>query len=375
MSDVIELTQQLIAQASVTPNDNSCQTILSARLAKLGFTIEHLPFNNVSNLWARHGTQSPLFVFVGHTDVVPPGPTAQWTSPPFIPEVRNGYLYGRGAADMKGSLAAMLVACENFINTHPAYQGSIAWLITSDEEGPSIDGTARVVEVLKNRQQQIDWCLVGEPSSDKQFGDTIKIGRRGSLSAKLIIHGKQGHIAYPQHAVNPIHAASAMLAELVQTTWDQGNAFFQPTSFQISNIHAGTGVGNVIPGELEIHFNFRYAPVTSAEQLQQRVHTLLEKHALQFTLDWQHSGQPFITERGPLVTACCNAIETTLGVTPQLSTSGGTSDGRFIAPTGAQIVEFGPTNSTIHQIDECVAVNELIKLSEIYQRLLEQLFS
>jgi succinyl-diaminopimelate desuccinylase len=371
---IIELAKQLIARSSVTPDDAGCQQILSERLRSIGFSIEHMPFGHVNNLWARHGTEGPLLVFVGHTDVVPTGPLDQWQSPPFQPEIRDGFLYGRGAADMKGSLAAMLIACENFVAAHPKHRGSIAWLITSDEEGPSIDGTAKVAEELKKRGEKIDWCLVGEPSSDKQLGDILKIGRRGTLSAKLIIHGKQGHIAYPHLADNPIHRATPFLNELIQTSWDDGNDFFQPTSLQISNIHAGTGAGNVIPGDLEVRFNFRYSPEITAQVLQQRVEALLHKYDVKFTIDWQHSGLSFLTQRGELVDACCQAIQNINNVTPTLSTNGGTSDGRFIAPLGAQVVELGPCNHTIHQINERVAVNELIQLVDIYQRVLEKLF-
>lgn len=373
MPAVIELTKQLIACPSVTPDDAGCQTILAERLEKIGFCVEHLPFGDVKNFWAQHGAEAPLLLLVGHTDVVPTGPVELWHSPPFTPEIRDGYLYGRGAADMKGSVAAMLIACENFINKHPHHHGTIAWLITSDEEGSSIDGTAKVVEVLKQRQQKIDWCLVGEPSSDQQLGDILKIGRRGTLSGNLTIHGKQGHVAYPHLADNPIHKSAAMLTELVSTTWDQGNEFFQPTSLQISNIHAGTGAGNVIPGDLQILFNFRYSPEITAEVLKQKIVDLLQKHDLKFTLTWQHSGLPFLTQKGKLVEACCQAIHSINGVTPALTTNGGTSDGRFIAPLGAQVVELGPCNHTIHQINERVSVDELIKLVEIYEKVLEKL--
>lgn len=373
---LIELAQQLMARPSITPNDAGCQEILSQRLQQLGFTIEHLPCGEVNNFWARRGTVAPLFVFAGHTDVVPPGPLEQWHSPPFQPEIRNGYLYGRGAADMKGSLAAMLIACENFIAAHPQHSGSIAWLITSDEEGPTnTNGTVKVIDHLQARNEHITWCLVGEASCVQQMGDTLKIGRRGTLSGKLIIHGKQGHIAYPQLADNPIHRIANFLTEIIATPWDKGNEFFPPTSFQISNIHAGTGAGNVIPGHLELKFNFRYSPEVTAEILQQSVENLLKKHHLSYDIQWQHSGNPFLTHKGELVNACIKVIEEITSITPTLSTDGGTSDGRFIAPTGAQVVELGPRNNTIHQINECVAIAELESLVEIYQKTLELLLT
>ncbi len=374
MSNVIELAQELISCPSITPEDAGCQAILTKRLAQARFTIEQHPFGAVKNFWARHGTAAPLLVFIGHTDVVPTGPLEKWSSPPFQPEIRNGYLYGRGSADMKGSIAAMLIACETFVAKRPKHSGSIAWLITSDEEGPSVDGTAKVVEVLKQRGEKIDWCVVGEPSCEAYFGDIVKVGRRGSLSGKLIVHGKQGHIAYPDLAVNPIHKASPLIEDLVQTYWDNGNEFFPPTSFQISNIHAGTGAGNVIPGDLEIQFNFRYSPANTAQTLQSRVEKLLQKYRLQYTITWHHSAQPFLTTQGILIDKLKKIIHTETGATPQLTTHGGTSDGRFIAPLGAQIVEFGPRNNTIHQIDECVAVEDLERLAKVYRQLLEELF-
>jgi succinyl-diaminopimelate desuccinylase len=375
MQPVIELAKQLIALPSITPDDAGCQTILAQRLQALGFSVEHLPFGKVKNIWARHGNAAPLLVFIGHTDVVPTGLIDQWQSHPFKPEIRDGFLYGRGSADMKGSIAAMLIACENFIAKHPQHRGAIAWLITSDEEGPSVDGTAKVAELLKQRGEKIDWCLVGEPSSAKQLGDSLKIGRRGTLSATLIIHGKQGHIAYPQLADNPIHKILPMLNELINTQWDAGYEFFQPTSLQISNIHAGTGAGNVIPGALETQFNFRYSPAVTAEQLQQRVTDLLKKYNLLFDIQWRHSGLPFLTTRGELVDACCAVIKDICNITPVLSTIGGTSDGRFIAPLGAQVVELGPCNHTIHHVNECVAVDELINLVTIYEKILEKLLT
>lgn len=371
MSHVIELAQQLISCPSITPDDAGCQDILSQRLAGIGFNIEQYLFGNVKNFWARRGQNAPLLLFVGHTDVVPTGAIEKWSSPPFQPEIRNGYLYGRGAADMKGSLAAMLMACENFVAKNPQHTGSIAWLITSDEEGPSIDGTAKVVEVLKQRGEKIDWCIVGEPSCEQQFGDIVKIGRRGSLSGHLVIQGKQGHVAYPHLANNPIHQAMAALAELVQQQWDKGNDFFPATSLQISNIHAGTGAGNVIPGELDVHFNFRYSPEVTAKDLQQGVERLLQKHQLPFTLTWNHSAQPFLSKKGSLMEKCTQVIQSVTGVKPKFTTHGGTSDGRFIFPLGAQIIEFGPRNNTIHQIDECVAIEDLELLVKVYEGILE----
>lgn len=375
MQTVLELTKALVSLPSITPNDASCQSLLSNRLEAIGFTTETLVFNDVTNLWAKRGKEQPLLVFVGHTDVVPPGPLDKWQSDPFKPEIRDGYLFGRGAADMKGSLAAMLVACERFITKHPEHRGSIAWLITSDEEGPSVNGTARVVETLKTRGEKIEWCLVGEPSSNKQLGDIIKIGRRGSLSGDLTILGKQGHIAYPHLAENPIHKALPALAQLTAIEWDKGNAFFPPTSLQISNINSGTGATNVIPGELKLQFNFRYSTEVTTEKLQQTVKHVLDTFSLNYTLDWHHSGLPFLTQTGELVTAATEAIEQLMQITPTLSTSGGTSDGRFIAPLGAQVVELGPCNATIHQVNECVAVDDLEKLALIYQLILEKLLA
>ena len=334
-----------------------------------------MPFGEVSNLWARRGEAAPLLVFAGHTDVVPPGPLEQWQSPPFAPEIRDGYLYGRGAADMKGSLAAMVTACEGFVARHPRHRGSIAFLLTSDEEGPSIDGTVKVVDRLQARGEKIDWCIVGEPTSSQQVGDVVKNGRRGSLNGRLLVHGVQGHVAYPHLADNPIHRASPALAELCAVTWDHGNAHFPPTSFQISNIHAGTGADNVIPGELEVVFNLRYSTELNQAVIQQRVEDILQRHGLRYSLQWKLSGQPFLTEAGELVEAVRTAIRDVDGVETQLSTSGGTSDGRFIAPTGAQVVELGPVNATIHKLNECVAVADLERLSAQYRRTLERLLT
>lgn len=374
MLSLIKLVQQLVARSSVTPEDKGCQLILSQHLKRLGFAIEHLPFAEVNNFWAKRGKESPLFVFIGHTDVVPAGPLDKWDSPPFVPTIHNGQLYGRGSADMKGSLAAMLVACEKFINEFPNYSGSIAWLITSDEEGPSINGTAKLAEVLNNRNEKIDYCLVGEPTCEEKLGDTLKVGRRGSLSAHLIIKGKQGHIAYPQLAENPIHCFNPSLSELLNTNWDEGIAYpnFQPTSLQFSNIHGGTGAGNVIPDNIEVKFNFRYSPATTAKKLEAIVENILKKHHLKYQISWQHGGLPFLSPSGQLRLACLGAIKKLTGITPTVSTTGGTSDARFMAPLGAEIVEFGPCNRTIHQINECVSIDDLEKLALIYEEILKK---
>ena len=375
MSDTLELAIELINRASVTPEDAGCQQLMRERLEAIGFRCDDLPFAEVSNFWARHGDAAPLLVFAGHTDVVPTGPLEHWQSDPFQAEIRDGMLYGRGAADMKGSLAAMVTACEAFVTEHPDHTGSIGFLITSDEEGPSINGTVRVVEQLVKRGEKIDLCLVGEPSSSRQLGDAIKNGRRGSLNGRLTVRGKQGHVAYPQLASNPIHLAAPVLTELATIEWDQGNAHFPPTSFQISNIQAGTGAENVIPGELEVMFNLRYSTELNEQMIRQRIHTVLDNHALDYTLDWRLSGEPFLTPAGELVDAARAAIQEVSRIDTELSTSGGTSDGRFIAPTGAQVLELGPVNATIHQIDECVAVDALDQLAKIYQRVLEKLLT
>ncbi len=375
MSDTLELLKELIARPSLTPNDAGCQQAIAARLAPLGFHIEHLRFGDVDNLWARRGKQGPLFVFAGHTDVVPTGPLDQWHSDPFTPTLRDGYLYGRGAADMKGGIAAMVTAVERFLAEYANHQGSIAFLITSDEEGPSIDGTVKVVEHLEARREKMDWCLIGEPTCVKTVGDTIKNGRRGSLSGKLVVHGTQGHVAYPHLAANPVHLFSLALAELCAQQWDQGNEFFPPTTFQISNLHAGTGADNVIPGDLDVLFNFRFSTEVTPEQLKARVETLLRKHNLKFELDWRLSGQPFLTPKGVLVDAAQKAIKEIAGIETELSTSGGTSDGRFIAPTGAEVLEVGVVNASIHKLNECVKTDELDMLSMIYQRILDKLLT
>lgn len=371
----VALTMELIEKASVTPNEAGCNTLLMNRLQALGFVIEALPFGDVHNFWARYGTSAPVFAFAGHTDVVPAGQPEQWLSPPFAPEIRDGFLYGRGAADMKGSIAAMVTACERFIGSGKTPRGSIAFLITSDEEGSAINGTRKVVEVLEARNEKIDYCLVGEPSSDKRVGDTIKIGRRGSLHGKLRVHGVQGHVAYPHLANNPIHNAMRPLDALCSEVWDKGNAAFPPTSFQISNIHAGTGTDNVIPGDLDVTFNFRFSTALTEETIKQRTHAILDAHNLKYTLHWQLSGNPFLTDRGTLIDVAAESIREINGVETVCSTSGGTSDGRFIAPTGAQLIELGPCNATIHKVNEEVRVADLNELTRIYERIIERLLT
>ena len=371
MPDALALTCDLMSRSSVSPADGGCQALMCERLAAMGFKIETLKFGQVDNFWARRGEEGPVFCFAGHTDVVPPGPLEDWHTDPFAPAIRDGYLYGRGAADMKSGLAAMLTACEDFIGARPRHRGSIAFLITSDEEGPSVDGTRRVVEVLRGRGETIDWCLVGEPSSEQSLGDTVKIGRRGSLSGRLTIHGVQGHIAYPQFADNPIHALAPALAELTARTWDRGNEHFQPTSFQVSNIASGTGAPNVIPGELKARFNLRFSTEQTIESLQATVEEILRRHRVNYSLDWFISGYPFLTVPGTLSAAALRAVEEELGVRPKLSTSGGTSDGRFIAPMGAQVIELGVINATIHKANECVRVEDIDRLRRTYRRTLE----
>ncbi len=371
----LDLAAELIRRPSVTPEDGGCQDILAERLAASGFHIEHLPFGEVRNLWARRGSDRPLFCFAGHTDVVPPGPLDHWDSDPFTPAVRDGKLYGRGACDMKGEIAAMVNAAEAFVRDHPDHPGSIAFLITSDEEGPSVDGTVRVVETLEARGEKIDWCLVGEPSSHERLGDTLKNGRRGSLNGFLTVKGRQGHVAYPHRAVNPLHVLAPSLVELVDEEWDQGNAFFPPTTFQIANLNTGTGAENVIPGTLTAQFNFRFSTEVTAETLQRRVATILDKGGFDYDLTWRLSGDPFLTPAGALVEAASQAVLETLGYRPELSTGGGTSDGRFIAPTGAQVLELGAINASIHQVNEHVGVEELEQLSTIYRRILERLLA
>ena len=373
MSETLQLATDLISRASVTPEDAGCQALLAERLTAMGFEVEHLPAGGVSNLWARRGIEAPLLVFAGHTDVVPAGPESLWHSPPFRPEIREGRLYGRGAADMKGSLAAMVTACERFVAAHPDHPGSIAFLITSDEEGDAEHGTRHVIEQLTARDEKIDWCVVGEPSSHQRLGDTIRHGRRGSLSGQLRVIGKQGHVAYPELAINPVHAALDALNALCSEEWDRGNAHFPPTSFQISNIHAGTGTTNVIPGELAVDFNFRFSPESSAETLRQKTECILASRGLNYRLQWHLSGEPFITPRGELIEAAHEVVHEITGRGPEFSTGGGTSDGRFIAPTGAQVIELGPRNSSIHQVNEWVDIGELEQLNLIHERLLQRL--
>ena len=372
-SATLALACDLIARESITPADAGCQQLMAERLAACGFRVEPMRFGDVDNLWARRGSEGPVLCFAGHTDVVPTGAEAHWSSPPFHPTVCDGMLYGRGAADMKGSLAAMVVAVERFVSEHPDHRGSIAFLITSDEEGPATDGTVKVVQTLIERNEKVDWCLVGEPSSTDLVGDTVKNGRRGSLNARLLIRGLQGHVAYPHLARNPIHLAAPALAELAAEVWDQGNAFFPPTSFQISNIHSGTGATNVVPGELEALINFRFSTESTVEGLQERVRSLLDRHGLDYELEWSLSGLPFLTEPGDLLDGVRAAIREVTGRETRPSTSGGTSDGRFIAPTGAQVVELGPINATIHKVDECVKAEDLDTLSEIYEQILVEL--
>tara|TARA_R110000737_G_scaffold318972_2_gene329996 strand:+ start:9819 stop:10967 length:1149 start_codon:yes stop_codon:yes gene_type:complete len=366
----ISFAQALIERPSVTPEDFGCQQLMAERLAKLGFNNETMVFEDTTNLWSRRGSAGPVFCFAGHTDVVPAGNLVSWNTPPFDPVIVGGMLYGRGAADMKGSLAAMIVATERFVTDYPNHQGSIAFLITSDEEGPFINGTTRVIDTLKARNEKIDYCIVGEPSSTKKLGDVVKNGRRGSISGQLTIHGKQGHVAYPEHVINPIHKAMPALMQLSEMHWDNGNEYFPPTSFQLSNIQSGTGATNVVPGHLTALFNLRYSTELTAEMIVDKVEALLTRHALDFDINWVFNGQPFITEPSTLVDSVVQAIKTCCNISTELSTSGGTSDGRFIAPTGAQVVELGPCNGTIHQVNECVAVEDLILLTDVYYQTL-----
>jgi len=375
MNPTLELTRSLIARPSVTPEDAGCLDLIASRLAPLGFVCERIDGGGVSNLWARRGTARPLVVFAGHTDVVPTGPLEAWTSHPFEPTERDGMLFGRGAADMKTSLAAFVTGIEAFVAAHPDHAGSIALLLTSDEEGDATHGTTLVVETLRARGEALDFCIVGEPTSTNTLGDTIKNGRRGSLSGKLTVKGVQGHIAYPHLAKNPIHLAAPALAELAAETWDEGNEYFPPTSWQMSNIKAGTGATNVIPGTLEVLFNFRFATVHTADDLKARVHAVLDRHGLDYDLAWTLGGKPFLTPRGSLVGAMEDAIRDTLAISPELSTTGGTSDGRFIADICPQVVEFGPVNATIHKLNECIALDAIQPLSDIYRRTLENLLT
>lgn len=375
MSHTLELAQQLISRKSLTPLDDGCLEIIGARLAKLDFDLEKIRHGQVDNLWARRGHAAPIVCFAGHTDVVPTGPLNQWSSDPFVPTIRDGMLYGRGASDMKGSLAAFVTAIEKFVGEYPGHRGSIALLLTSDEEGVAVDGTARVVEVLQARGETLDYCIVGEPTSVSKTGDTIKNGRRGSLSGTLTVKGVQGHIAYPHLVKNPIHLAAPAIAELAATIWDKGNEYFPPTSWQISNIHGGTGATNVVPGTVEILFNFRFSTASTVDGLKARVHEILNRHGLEYELKWEYSGKPYLTPRGNLVDVVSAAIHQVAGINTELSTSGGTSDGRFIADICPQVIELGPLNATIHKINECVAVADLDILSATYCGVLTRLLA
>ena len=375
MSQTLELTRNLMSRRSVTPADEGCQELMMARLAAAGFEVEPLRYGSVENFWARRGSGGPVFCFAGHTDVVPTGPLEEWRTDPFVPSVRDGVLYGRGAADMKSGLAAMVTASEEFVAAHPSHKGSIAFLITSDEEGPSVDGTKRVVETLAARRQRIDWCVVGEPSSEASIGDTIKVGRRGSFSGRLTVHGVQGHVAYPQLAENPVHTFAPALAELTSRVWDEGTEHFQPTTFQVSNFNAGPGAPNVIPGELKARFNLRYSPVQTQERLKETVEGILRKHGVRYTIEWYVSGEPFYTPPGALSDAVGSAIQQVTGSRPKLSTGGGTSDGRFIAPLGAQVVELGVVNASIHKVNESVRVEDIDQLHRMYFNVLRNLLT
>lgn len=370
-TETLTLAMALIAQPSVTPNDHGCQPLLISRLTAMGFQIETLRFGETDNFYAVYGQHGPLICFAGHTDVVPAGDESSWTSPPFVPTQRNGYLYGRGAADMKSSIAAFVTACERLLAVQPDLPIRLAFLITSDEEGDGFDGTKRVVETLRHRGEHIDYCIVGEPTAVTKVGDMIKNGRRGSLSGTLVIHGKQGHVAYPHLASNPVHLAATALAELVNTHWDDGNSYFPPTGFQISNIHAGTGAGNVIPADMTVQFNFRFSTESTAESLQQRVEAILDQYELNYDLQWSLSGEPFLTTAGKLTDAAQAAIQSVCGISTELSTTGGTSDGRFIKAIATELIELGPVNTTIHQIDECVNVTDIAQLSAIYEKIIK----
>lgn len=373
MSDTLKLAKALIERRSLTPDDAGCLPLIQSQLESFGFEGEFMRFGDTDNLWTRRGNAAPLLVFAGHTDVVPTGPESDWHSPPFVAIERDGMLYGRGAADMKSSLAAMVTACQRFVQAHPDHRGSIGLLLTSDEEGPATHGTVKVVELLTNRGEFIDWCVVGEPSSLKRLGDTIRNGRRGSLSGLLTVKGVQGHVAYPDLVDNPIHRLAPALNELVATEWDQGNAYFPPTSFQVSNLNAGTGAENVVPGHLELQFNLRFSSELTPDAIQQRVHEILDRHDLDYALNWRLSGNPFLTEEGELTEATQAALQSVLGEHAELSTGGGTSDGRFIAPSGAQVIELGPLNATIHKVDECVNMEDIDKLSIIYEEIIKKL--
>ena len=375
MTPTLELTQQLIARRSVTPVDDGCQALIAERLRPAGFVAETIATNGVTNAWLRRGSDAPVFVFAGHTDVVPSGPLDKWSSDPFKPTIRNGTLFGRGAADMKSSVAAFVVAAEQFVAENAAHRGSIALLLTSDEEGPATDGTVKVVEALRARGEKIDYCIVGEPTSVAALGDTIKNGRRGSLSGRLVVSGIQGHVAYPELVRNPVHQVAPALADLAAERWDNGDEFFPPTSFQISNVHAGTGALNVVPGSCEIDFNLRFAPVSDAESLMSRIENILRKHALEFSIQWTLGARPFMTPPGDLSSSIMRAISEVTGRKPDISTTGGTSDGRFISTFCSQVIEFGPTNASIHKIDEHIAVSDLEPLKDVYRRTLELLLA
>ena len=373
MSETLELAKSLISKASVTPDDKGCQSIMIERLKKIGFEIHPLKFGDVDNFWATRGNGGPLFAFAGHTDVVPAGNEDAWNTKPFEPTIKDGFLYGRGAADMKGGLASMVTATENFVKENPNHNGTIAFLITSDEEGVAINGTVKVMDYLKENNQKIDFCLIGEPSSTNITGDVIKNGRRGSLNGEINVQGQQGHVAYPHLAQNPIHLIAPALSELCKQEWDNGNEYFPATSFQISNVHSGGGVTNVIPGEAKVMFNIRYSTETTKEELKSKVHEILDLHKLDYSVDWSHSGYPFLTPKGELVSACISAVKETKEITPELATSGGTSDGRFIAQEGTQVVELGPVNATIHQVNESVLVQDLEDLTRIYSKVLTKI--
>ncbi len=373
MSDTLNLAIELLKKPSLTPDDACCMDLMADYLQQRGFNIEWMNFGDTRNMWARKGTEAPLFCFAGHTDVVPTGPLSEWNTPPFEPTIKDGLLYGRGAADMKGSLAAMLTACDSFINSHENHQGSISFLITSDEEGPALDGTVKVIDTLNQRNEKIDFCIVGEPSSYKELGDMVRVGRRGSINGYLTLFGKQGHVAYPELVNNPIHALSPILPKLTAEKWDEGNDYFPPTSFQISNINSGTGVENVVPGQLELIFNLRFSSELTPEEIKRRVTYIVDQQSDNYELTWKVSGLPFITEKGTLTTAVEKAILDVTGIKTILSTAGGTSDGRFIAPTGAQLIELGPVNETIHKINECVSVDDLELLSSTYSKILENI--
>ncbi len=375
LSPAIALTADLIRRPSVSPEDKGCLDVIGGRLANVGFNNERIDFAPVSNLWSKHGSGHPVLCFAGHTDVVPSGPREEWQTDPFEPVIRDGIMYGRGTADMKSGLAAMTIAAERFITKHPKHKGTLAFLLTSDEEGPSVDGTRRVMQVLEARPEKIDWCVVGEPSSGAALGDTVKIGRRGSLSGKLTVHGVQGHVAYPHLAENPVHLLAPALAELASREWDKGNEFFQPTTFQVSNLSAGTGAPNVIPGELKARFNIRFSTEQTVEKMQATITEILDRHKVNYTLEWFVSGLPFFTAPGSLSNATQQAVKEFTGLTAELSTTGGTSDGRFIAPTGASVVELGVLNATIHKVNECVRIADVDTLTLMYERMMELLLA